>query len=151
MTLGDFIRNYRSEHGYSLRTFSDICHVSNAYLSMLEKGSHPTTGKPIVPTVRVLGQIAHAMGLTLDELLSRVEDMPVDVSSRVNPITKLHEEESLVLLSYRFADDTTKEMVRRILSPYYPMAETMHEKYSLASEKKAIRDIEKMEKASGGD
>ena len=43
MTLGDIVKNYRTEHGLSLREFSRISGVSNGYISMLEKNEHPKT------------------------------------------------------------------------------------------------------------
>lgn len=43
MTLGDIVKNYRAEHGLSLREFSRISGVSNGYISMLEKNEHPKT------------------------------------------------------------------------------------------------------------
>ena len=51
MTLGDIVKNYRTEHGLSLREFSRISGVSNGYISMLEKNEHPKTKKPIVPSI----------------------------------------------------------------------------------------------------
>lgn len=38
MKIGEIIKKYRDEHGYSLREFSRISGVSNSYLSMLESG-----------------------------------------------------------------------------------------------------------------
>lgn len=37
MTLGEFIRKYRSEHDLSQRQFALKCGLSNGYISMLEK------------------------------------------------------------------------------------------------------------------
>jgi transcriptional regulator with XRE-family HTH domain len=42
MTLGEYIKKYRSEHGLSQRQFANLCGVSNGYASMLEKGMNPS-------------------------------------------------------------------------------------------------------------
>ena len=40
MTLGEYIAAYRKEHGLSQRAFGRMCHLSNGYISMLEKLFH---------------------------------------------------------------------------------------------------------------
>lgn len=158
MTLGDFLRNYRNEHGYSLRAFSEVCGVSNAYLSMLEKGTHPTTGKPIVPTIRVMGQIAHSMDLTLDELLSRVDDMPVNLSeerARRFVMPMLSQEEAVLIYCYRAADPTTRNIVTRVLSDFYERGKEEMARHDKWLEKEYVRSQKKLKekrgKEAGGD
>ena len=93
MRLGEIIMKYRKEHAMSQRQFAALCDgVSNGYISMIENDRNPSTGKPIIPSLDKLGVIAGAMGMTLHELLSIADDMPVDVSpkatssiSRANP------------------------------------------------------------------
>ena len=93
MRLGEIIMKYRKEHAMSQRQFAALCDgVSNGYISMIENDRNPSTGKPIIPSLDKLGVIAGVMGMTLHELLSIADDMPVDVSpkatssiSRANP------------------------------------------------------------------
>ena len=74
MTLGNLILKYRMENDMSQRQFAARCGVSNAYISMLEKGVNPSTGKPVVPTMQQFRAIYTAMGYTLDEILRLIDD-----------------------------------------------------------------------------
>lgn len=46
MKIGEWVKQYRKEHGLSMQTFGDMCGLSRAYISILEKGINPTTNKP---------------------------------------------------------------------------------------------------------
>lgn len=80
MQLKDLVKEYRAAHGVSQRQFATMCGLSNGYISMLENDVNPKTGLPLSPSVVALKKIAAGMGITLNELLSRVDDMPVDLS-----------------------------------------------------------------------
>ncbi|MBQ7436060.1 MAG: helix-turn-helix transcriptional regulator [Oscillospiraceae bacterium] len=82
MTLSEIISDYRNKHGLSQRKFAEMCGVSNGYISMLEKGSNPKTGKAIVPALDRLQRIAKVMGMTVDELLTLADEIEVDISKR---------------------------------------------------------------------
>ena len=77
MRLGEIIKRYREENGLSLRDFAKKSGVSNSYLSMLETGRQPQSGRPIVPTLTTLNKIASAVGMRIDDLIAAVDDMPV--------------------------------------------------------------------------
>ncbi len=79
MTLKDLIADYRNEHGLSQRQFATVCGLSNGYISMLEKGINPNTKLPVTPTLPKLKQLASGMGMTLTDLLVKVDDMPVEL------------------------------------------------------------------------
>lgn len=83
MTLGDVIKTYREEHDLSQRQFALKCNISNGYISMLEKGENPKTHEPIMPSLAALKAIASAMEMSLNELLSQADDMPVDLSDGI--------------------------------------------------------------------
>ena len=82
--LGAFIRAQRRLADLSLREMATITHVSNAYLSQIERGLHQ-------PSVRVLSAIAEALGVPPDELLAeagmggrtRGEDAATDAGETV--------------------------------------------------------------------
>ena len=57
------------------------CSLSTGYISLIEKEINPQTGKPMVPSLAVLNKLAKGMGITLDNLLSVCDDMPVDISA----------------------------------------------------------------------
>jgi transcriptional regulator with XRE-family HTH domain len=61
--LGAFIRAQRQLANLSLRQMADLAHVSNPYLSQLERGLHE-------PSVRVLQSISRALNLSAESLLS---------------------------------------------------------------------------------
>lgn len=79
MTLKDLIAEYRNEHGLSQRQFATACGLSNGYISMLEKGLNPNTKLPVTPSLPKLKQLASGMGMTLTDLLVKVDDMPVEL------------------------------------------------------------------------
>jgi transcriptional regulator with XRE-family HTH domain len=61
--LGAFIRAQRQLANLSLRQMADLAHVSNPYLSQLERGLHE-------PSVRVLQSIGRALNLSAETLLA---------------------------------------------------------------------------------
>ena len=71
--LGAFIRAQRQLANLSLRQMADLAHVSNPYLSQLERGLHE-------PSVRVLQSISRALNLSAETLLAHagVVDDPVE-------------------------------------------------------------------------
>lgn len=80
MTLGEYLKQYRDAHDLSQRQFAALCGVSNGYISMLEKGENPKTGEPITPTMQSVVFIARGMGMTMQELLSEVDDLYLDLT-----------------------------------------------------------------------
>lgn len=81
MKLSELIIEYRREHGISQRQLASQCSLSTGYISLIEKEINPQTGKPMVPSLAVLNKLAKGMGITLDNLLSVCDDMPVDISA----------------------------------------------------------------------
>ena len=79
MTLKDLIIEYRNDHGLSQRQFATACGLSNGYISMLEKEMNPNTKLPVTPTLPKLKQLAAGMGMSLTDLLVKVDDMPVEL------------------------------------------------------------------------
>jgi transcriptional regulator with XRE-family HTH domain len=113
MKIGEIIKQYRNEHGYSLREFAKLSGVSNSYISMLESGKHPRSGRPIVPTLTKLNQIADAMGLRVDDLISAMDDTPVKIDDGggfyVSPLEKQ------IILRFRALPDGERNMLLRSL------------------------------------
>lgn len=81
MTLGDFLSEYRHEHDLSQREFAQICSLSNGYISILEKGKNPNTGKAIIPTLPALQKLADGMNISLTEFIGKIDDIPVNIDS----------------------------------------------------------------------
>jgi transcriptional regulator with XRE-family HTH domain len=61
--LGTFLRTQRELSNLSLRELSRLTHVSNAYLSQVERGLHD-------PTLRILSQIGEALQVSMSEILN---------------------------------------------------------------------------------
>lgn len=129
MTLGDLVKNYRTAHGLSQRQFALQCGLSNGYISLLEKEVNPNTEKPITPTIPNLCKLADGMGITIDELLKRVDDMPIDLSEPIPifsvsrysdaPTPELAPDESDLLHKYRRLDDAAKGRIRHMVDYEY--------------------------------
>lgn len=87
MTIGEIVKLYREEHGLSQRQFAERCgDITNGYVSMIEQGKNPSTGKPIVPSIEKVASLARAMGLTLHQLLDMSDDSPVTISEKLHSI-----------------------------------------------------------------
>ena len=106
--LGAFIRAQRQLANLSLRQMADLAHVSNPYLSQLERGLHE-------PSVRVLQAIARALDLSADALLAQAglsddeepatESVSTEAAIRRDP--DLTDDQKLALLAvYRSYRDT---------------------------------------------
>src|SRR6202011_1163806 len=76
--LGEFIRSQRQLAKLSLRDLAERTHVSNPYLSQIERGLHE-------PSVRVLKSIATALDLSVETLLAQAgllqNDDPTETST----------------------------------------------------------------------
>lgn len=80
MTLSELLIKYRREHGLSQRQMAAQCNLSTGYISLIEKTINPQTGKAMIPTLTVLNKLAKGMGITIDNLFSICDDMPVSLS-----------------------------------------------------------------------
>lgn len=79
MTLGEYIKAYREEHGESQRSFAIRCGLSNTNISFLERGLNPNTGKPIAPDVLTLQKLAKAMGVSVQDIIASTDDFVIDL------------------------------------------------------------------------
>lgn len=73
MTLGDIIKQYRSDHSLSMDAFSERSGISKAYISLLEKNRHPKTGKEIAPSIQSIKQAALGMNMSFDDLFALLD------------------------------------------------------------------------------
>ena len=103
MTLGEFIKAYREKNELSQRQFADKSGVSNGYISMLEKNENPKTGQPLSPSMPVLKKIASAMGMTVNDLCSFVDDMAIDLGTTVIDYEDAQEKLRMILTEAEFS------------------------------------------------
>ena len=79
MTLGEFIKQYRAEHGLSKRAFAMMADISVQQISNIEKGLG-NNGKPMTSTMKTYKKIADAVGIPEKDFLRLLND-----DLRVNP------------------------------------------------------------------
>jgi transcriptional regulator with XRE-family HTH domain len=96
--LGAFIRAQRHLANLSLRQMAELAHVSNPYLSQLERGLHE-------PSVRILQSIARALDVSAESLLAHagLADVapvdPLDTEAAIRQDPRLGDEQKQALLS----------------------------------------------------
>ncbi len=73
MKIGEKINQLRTVHGYTMQVLADKSGLTKGYISMLEKGINPGTGKEIIPSLETVQNIAYAFDLSLDSFLEGVE------------------------------------------------------------------------------
>lgn len=128
MNIKDYVYNYRKEHGLSMEAFGKKCGLSRAYISILEKGINPTTGKAFVPTIDTLKRIADSTGADLDSLLKMLDDDQVVVVNRV-PSLELSEKEIEHIKKYRQLDAGGQDRIdRQIDFELFQLAQSAVEK-----------------------
>jgi transcriptional regulator with XRE-family HTH domain len=79
--LGAFIRTQRQMANLSLRQLAELTHLSNPYLSQIERGLHQ-------PSVRVLKQISDALNLSAETLMTQaglIDKVAAGGSAKADP------------------------------------------------------------------
>ena len=72
MYIGEIIKEYRTNNRISQRAFASRTSLSPSYINTLEKVFNPKTGKPYSVTTDVADEIAKAMNMSIEELLSKL-------------------------------------------------------------------------------
>lgn len=112
MRLGEWLKMYRAKYKITMKELADSCGFSKAYISMLEKGINPTTGKPVSPTIQTLEKIARGTGQDLDSLLKILDaDQPVTISRSI----PLDSEEIKLVDNYRVLNAEDKDFLWSIV------------------------------------
>lgn len=84
MKLGEFIKKKRQEQGLTLRELAKRVDLSHSYISQIENGFDPRSGKPITPTIDTIEKLSIGLGLSFKEVL--VELGYLKVSDKVEDI-----------------------------------------------------------------
>lgn len=122
MKLGKLIRDYRSDHDMTQEDFAAKSGLSKGYVSMLESGKNPRTGKPLTPSLQVTKQVADAIGMSLSDVLAMTEALEWDDTiSRDNPT-----QEELVIYNSLSAADVVP-IWKEYLAQLRPFLKTMDE------------------------
>jgi transcriptional regulator with XRE-family HTH domain len=105
--LGSYIRAQRQLADLSLRQLAEMSHVSNAYLSQVERGLHQ-------PSLKVLRAIAEALNLSGETLLTQAglidaaasasekTTVGTEAAIRADPMLTAEEKEALVSVYRNF-------------------------------------------------
>lgn len=119
MKLGEYIKQYRTDHGLSQRQFASMCGLSYGYISMLEKGVNTSTGTPIVPTLQTMRSLAAAMGTTIHKIAMDVDDLYLDIAGedKQPPVTEgLSDAELTLLEAFRALTPDQQDFVLQAVS-----------------------------------
>lgn len=82
MKIGEIVKEYRKSNGLTMQDFADRIGKSKGYISMLERGKNPQTGKPIAPTLETLQSIANVMNVDFNDLIDKLDQ---DQDIKINP------------------------------------------------------------------
>ncbi|QTU82872.1 LexA family transcriptional regulator [Carnobacteriaceae bacterium zg-C25] len=85
MHLGVIIKEFRDKNKLSMEQFANKAGISKAYVSVLEKNKDPRNGKPIIPSIPMIKNVANAMGISFEKLFNLLGDnelvSPIDNTS----------------------------------------------------------------------
>lgn len=102
MNLEDILKNYRNTEHLSMQEFANKCGLSKGYISMLEKGKHPQSNRPLVPSLTTLNALASGMNISIDALLSMMNaDSLVSVNDPTPAEWELTYNEQTLIQDYR--------------------------------------------------
>lgn len=73
MILGDLIKSYRREHGFSMEQFAKQSGLSKAYISILERNVNPVNGKPVIPSLETIKAVAQAINMDFNEVIAMLD------------------------------------------------------------------------------
>lgn len=107
--LGAFIRQRRMRAGLSLRQLAELTHLSNPYLSQVERGLHQ-------PSVRVLKAISEALNLSAETLLAEAGLIDAIAGTsldgrRANPVPEVPGTEDAIRADDRLSDDQKAALI----------------------------------------
>lgn len=103
--IGEFLRELRGNR--SLREVERLSGVSHTYLSSLEKGADPRTGKERKPTTDTLQKLAEVYDHPYYDLLERAGYLPKESEDKLNEAITMIEDLDMFL--------TLKQGINQIL------------------------------------
>lgn len=129
MTLGECVKEYREYHRLSQRQFAEMCELSNAYISILEKNLNPKTGEAPVPTVGVYKKIANAMGISTESLMEKANESSVSLGFRMTfdtPAMPFHPQ--VIEILDKSIEESKNANEKELLSLFFTMTDYDKEK-----------------------
>ena len=102
--LGAFIRSQRRMANLSLRQLAELTHLSNPYLSQIERGLHQ-------PSVRVIRLISDALNVSTETLLAQAGLLHRDSHSRAEADPAPPDIETAIRSERRLTDDQKSALI----------------------------------------
>lgn len=99
MYIGEIIKEYRELNNLSQRAFASRTTLSPSYINTLEKIYNPKTNKPYSVTTDVANELAKAMYMSIEELLSKINNNQEFTTSNKIPLEELYKDK-VPLLRY---------------------------------------------------
>jgi transcriptional regulator with XRE-family HTH domain len=105
--LGAFIRAQRQMANLSLRQLAELTHLSNPYLSQIERGLHQ-------PSVRVLKAISDALNLSAETLMAQaglIDAVAVDTANADEADPRLEQTEDAIRADARLSENQKSALI----------------------------------------
>ena len=97
--VGEFIRNQRAITRLSLRQLANLAHISNPYLSQVERGVYE-------PSAAILSRIAEALGISPEKLFKYAGFLDEDPAGAAGDV------EAAIRLDERLSPDQRETLLR---------------------------------------
>lgn len=124
MELRTFINSYRKKHDLTMEEFAKLASLSKGYISMLERGYNPQTGKKIIPSISALNNIAKAAETDLDYLLKVLDDIEISLDSPAQSLIITNQQEEQLIFGYRNLSPKNQEELLAYLDMKLSLQET---------------------------
>lgn len=112
ITLGELIKEYRSNNNLSMDDFAAKSGLSKSYISILEKNKHPRTGNPITPTLETIYNTAKGMDSNVNDILDLIGDQVIKINTEeIKETRPLNNKEKEILEPFNKLNIDGKEKV----------------------------------------
>lgn len=100
--LGIAIRKFRTERGLTEQQFADMVGLSKGYISMLEHGKNPRSGRPISTSADTFIKIRNVIGAEANKILNgQMADSEQKTSFGISRLQELRQEAGLTQEEFR--------------------------------------------------
>lgn len=115
MDIGKAVHAYRKKHGLTMEEFAMRAGVSKGYISMIEHGGNPRTGRQVHPKMDTCIRIACVLGVSTSELFpdSEVEDLPrKHAEEYFDPVAALLDARDIRVVARKCLKNATPERIK---------------------------------------
>lgn len=125
MTLGDYIKEYRQAHKYSMDDFAKRSGLSKAYVSILERNYNPSTKKAAIPSLETVKRVAIATNIDFNDLIALLDqEISLDpgiiqIEPPTEKVPSISADDKELLRKFHCLDDRGKAAVLNVLNHEY--------------------------------